>query len=61
MKHRSEKKAPIVAATTTGASVSESHDNGRETAPSSLATDTSDSVANALDGNCRGRYAVQGA
>lgn len=54
-------KAPIVAATTTGASVSEPHDFGRETAPFDIATDTGDSVADGIDVFARGRCAVQGA
>ena len=57
-----EKKAPIVAATTTGASVDMNpQDNGLGTAPFIAVTDTGYSVANAYDANCRGRAAVQGA
>ena len=62
MRHRTKDEAPIVAATTTGASVDmNSLAIGQGTAPFSLATDTSDSLANRCDSFARGRYAVQGA
>lgn len=60
MKHRTKDEAPTCG-DTRARSVSESHDNGRETAPFLLATDTGYSVANAYDANGRGRGAVQGA
>lgn len=61
MKHRTKDEAPIVRQIRQARSVSESHDNGRETAPFLVATDTTSIVANDSDGNCRGRRAVQGA
>lgn len=62
MKHDATDEAPIVRQIRQAQSVSESHDNGRETAPFDSATDTTIGiVTNAYDANGRGHRAVQGA
>ena len=62
MKHRTKDEAPIVRQIRQAQSVSANHHvNARGNVLSIAITDTTTIVANDLDGNCRGRGAVQGA